>query len=268
MQEYHSFKVELATKLLDNGKQVGVENAIFLQDIAYWCDYNKSSGADFIDGRYWTFSTMEELSERHPYWTQKQLRRIITNCEESGLLISGNYNQNAYDRTKWYTVSDDVIGILSGKLTRPNGQIHLPKWANGKAETGKCLKYNNTNTETKIIVDDDTRAREETDNGLGRVMTLYFDHIDSFPSQTSREMLKGYVSRLGPDVCERAIERAIDAGARKWTYIHAILKNCEKDGIRSIADWEKKEAKYSERNKKKSGKPKTFAEMWEQGVSE
>lgn len=252
MQEYHSFKIELAMMDLGDGKTVGVDNAIFLQDIAYWCDYNKSSGVNSFDGRNWMYSTVEELCKRHPYWTPKQMRRIINSCEKAGLLLTGNFCKNPYDRTKWYAVSDSVAEVISGKSICKNGQIEVPKWANGEDQTGKCnIKYKN-----KIQKEDDreeekgSAAAKLRDEGLARVMSLYLERIEPMPSRTSIELLKAYVEDLGPDVCVRAIERAIDAGARKWTYISAILKNCEKDGIRSLADWDKRD---EERKKRKEG---------------
>jgi len=168
-QEYHSFKVELANMKDKTGKIVGIEKAIFLQDIAYWCDYNRSSDLNFREGEYWTYSTIDNFCKRHPYWTQKQLRRIISSCEESGLLITDNYNEDKRDRTKWYTVSDEVLKVLAlekavaeaqmGSLECPNGQ-------NTTAQMGKCI-YNEENTE-KNIQETYTGSIESIPDGIDR----------------------------------------------------------------------------------------------------
>ena len=141
-QAYHSFRVDLAAMHLENGNTVGVENAILLQDIAHWCEGNKAEGVNYKGGRYWTYSSVEDLRGRHPYWTVKQIRRIIRNCESLGLLLSASYHTDGRNRTKWYTVREDVLKQLlsrperadaeaeTSKCTGPNGQMHLPKWAN------------------------------------------------------------------------------------------------------------------------------------------
>lgn len=106
--EYHNFKIDLA-------KKCGVDNAIFLQDIAYWIDYNSSGNVNFREGRYWTYSTMEAICERHPYWTKRQVQRIVKNCLENKWLFIGKYNKSNYDHTNWYSVSDEILSIISGK---------------------------------------------------------------------------------------------------------------------------------------------------------
>lgn len=105
-----------------------------------------------------------------------------------------------------------------------------------------------TKIKTKTYDDDDTRTREAADEGLGRVMTEYMERIEPTPSPTSMSLLTHYVEALGPEVCLRAIYRAIDSGVRKWTYIKSILQSCERDGIKCLADWDRKE---DERNARK-----------------
>lgn len=164
IQEYHSFKIELASMILPDGKMVGTDNAIFLQDIAYWCDYNKSSGTNFYDGRYWTYSTMDSICKRHPYWTKSQVRRIIDKCKEYGFLLVGNYNKSSYDRTIWYSVSDKILEIL-GSSNLENANAEISKWkcedkliendisSNGIENINRPIPNNkkDNNTDTKQI---------------------------------------------------------------------------------------------------------------------
>lgn len=96
------------------------------------------------------------------------------------------------------------------------------------------------------------REREEKKSenpALNRVLTEFRKNIPS-PSPTSVEELTGFVDSLGAEVCLRAIYRAADAGVMKWTYIRGILRSCEREDIRSLADWDKQaaereSAKYS-----------------------
>lgn len=90
------------------------------------------------------------------------------------------------------------------------------------------------------------------DAGLAAVMSSYLDRVNPTPSSRSLEELKGYVARLGPEVCLRAIDKALDAGKARWDYIRGILRRLEADGIRSLAQWEQQEA---ERERQRQGAP-------------
>lgn len=136
----HSFNIELA-------KQCGVDCAIFLQDLAFWIDYNRSSDINYYDDRYWTFSTIEKLCERHPYWTKKQIRRIVDKCKDNGWIITGNYNASKYNHTTWYSVNDEIMKFLNfifddtetEKSTCPNEKKDVPKQENRFAQMGKSI---------------------------------------------------------------------------------------------------------------------------------
>lgn len=88
--------------------------------------------------------------------------------------------------------------------------------------------------------------------GLGAVMSLFLNRINPTPSQTSLDELKGYVEALSPEVCLKAINKAIDGGAEKqnWNYIRGILRNLAKQKVRCVADWDRLEA---ERERRKNG---------------
>lgn len=106
MIKNRTFDVELATKF-------GLNNAIFLQDLAFWIEFNRKRDKAFRDGRYWTYSTMEEISERHPYWTKNQVRHIIDTCKKNGWIFVEHYDQSNYNRRNWYSIRDDIMSIIS-----------------------------------------------------------------------------------------------------------------------------------------------------------
>ncbi len=123
----------------------------------------------------------------------------------------------------------------------------------------KPVSYSSKNTELPNVDSTTSRAgaREEEnyddgDPGLAAAFGLYFDKIDPSPTPTSMGLLKGYVEELGGDVVCHAINEAIDQGARSWSYIHGILKNYCADGVKSLDDVERREARH-ERRKRKGG---------------
>ena len=121
----------------------GVEEAILLDTIVFWARENKSRGENFKDGRWWTYNSLNGLTEIFPWWSQKQLRRILSSCIEQKALLVGNYNREKRDRTIWYSPSDALLLMYgddwTGKCNCPNGQMEEPERANGSAQMGTPL---------------------------------------------------------------------------------------------------------------------------------
>lgn len=119
----HSFNATVASEF-------SVDVSVFLQSIAFWTKTNAANERNFFEGRFWTYNTLCALGKLFPYYTIKQLRRIIKQCVDAGLLHVGNFNKSAYDRTKWYSLSDralsyypETLKIVNDFLICPNGQI-------------------------------------------------------------------------------------------------------------------------------------------------
>lgn len=154
MIKSRTFDVELAEKF-------GLNNAIFLQDIAYWIEFNRKNDTAFKDGRYWTYSTMNELAERHPYWNKNQVRHIVDTCKKNGWIIVEHYDKSSYNRRNWYSLSDEIMSIISydsvpGSKEKIN---HTDKKNISNREEEIPSSYNN-NIYTKDISIKDNKEKE------------------------------------------------------------------------------------------------------------
>lgn len=89
------------------------------------------------------------------------------------------------------------------------------------------------------------------DPALARVFGLYQDIIGVNMSSAAARALIDYTRELGADVVCKAIDMAVDYGARNWAYINGILRNFQAEGIRSLADIEQREADRIRRGKGK-----------------
>lgn len=96
----HSFDINLAT-------EYGVQSAIIIHHFQHWVMVNKRLNRNFIDGRTWSYQTLKEIAANFPYLSVKQIERIITKLVDLKVLIKGNYNKSAYDRTIWYAFADE-----------------------------------------------------------------------------------------------------------------------------------------------------------------
>lgn len=131
----HHFEVELAN-------QYGVTEAILINHFEYWIELNRVNEKNFYDGRYWTFNSMKGMREIFPYLSEKKIRTALKNLQDKGLILTGNYNRSAYDRTLWYAFSDLAESIL------PKGQMEIAQKANGNYQKGEPIPDNKTYNNT------------------------------------------------------------------------------------------------------------------------
>ena len=113
----YSFNGEIAA-------MYGVDEAVFIHNLYWWIRKNEANGRHYYDGRNWTYNSMRAFSELFPFWTQRQLRRIIRNLSDNGVIYIGNYNAAGFDRTQWYALDETVYSIYS------NGLTHLTETSN------------------------------------------------------------------------------------------------------------------------------------------
>lgn len=134
----HHFDVELAQKY-------GVAEAILLNHFEYWIELNRANEKNFYDGRYWTFNSMKAFSKIFPYMTEKKIRNALKHLQDEGLIVTGNYNKLAYDRTLWYAFSDLAESIL------PKGQMEDPEMANGYFQKVEPIPDNKPDNDTDRV---------------------------------------------------------------------------------------------------------------------
>lgn len=133
----HVFDVEVAN-------EYGLLPSIILENIGFWVAHNRANETNFHDGRYWTYNSQKAFGELFPYASEKQIRTALKKLKDEDLILVGNYNASAYDRTTWYTLSDKGESIC-----RPS-PLHLPSRANGCAPEGGPIPDINTDIEPVI----------------------------------------------------------------------------------------------------------------------
>lgn len=140
----HTFDADLAVELKS------IDLAVLIHHFQYWIRHNAAMNQNFHDGRTWTYQTLKDIATHFPYWSEKQVRVLIDKLVAAKILIKGNYNTNAYDRTIWYAFENQERFGISPDIC-PNGQMDLSKKANGFAQKGRpipdtipYIKTNNT----------------------------------------------------------------------------------------------------------------------------
>lgn len=125
----HSFDTDVAS-------MVGVAAAAIAYNIQHWCEKNAANDAHQYEGRSWTYNSVSAFKELFPYLSPKQIRTALDKLESAGLVVSGNFNKQGRDQTKWYSFVPEAV-VKTANC--PKGQMQLPKKANPIAQKGRPL---------------------------------------------------------------------------------------------------------------------------------
>jgi hypothetical protein len=104
----------------------GPLESIFLSNICWWVETNRKNQKHYYEGRYWTYGSAEAFRKIFTYLSPQQIRRIIDTLREKKALLTGNFNRSGYDRTLWYTVSDEVMALYDPKNIKKDDQENPP----------------------------------------------------------------------------------------------------------------------------------------------
>lgn len=129
----------------------GVDESIMIANLQFWIRKNEANGKHFHDGRFWTYNSIEAFTKLFPFWTARQIRRVLKSLEEKGVIVTGNYNTSAYDRTTWYAFGDSFLQKV---------QKHFTETSNGNDKSGKSVINNVTD------IKPDEKPNEAADGGL------------------------------------------------------------------------------------------------------
>ena len=98
----HHFDVELAC-------EVGTDKAIILHNIVFWIQHNRANEIHEHDDHFWTYNTAQAFTDIMPYISKFRMYRLLQDLTKNGYLLSTDkYNDNSYDKTKWYALGEKM----------------------------------------------------------------------------------------------------------------------------------------------------------------
>ncbi|WP_060667128.1 hypothetical protein [Bacillus sp. CHD6a] len=192
-------------------KKIGLNEAIFLQQIHYWNEINKKANNNYRDGYHWTFNSGKDFLEQFPFWSKKTIQRTITRLEKLKLLVSGNYNKLKIDRTKWYRIDYKVLSALESSPFTQIGSTNESKWVEHLASLGLPLPEINSEISSEI-----NKKHKGTENDSVRVAFSFQDYIKKFKvNEVDIEVIEHYLS-LYRDCMN---EEHPNLKAEQWGYV-------------------------------------------------
>lgn len=210
----------------------GVDGAIFLHFMAFWVRKNRANKRHLHDGRIWTYNTLGALTELFPFWSRRQLERVIANLKDQGALLTGNYNGDKTNRTVWYALSDSVLEMYKiAPPISPNGEMDITKKGGPYHQTGKCNKDTVTNqlyippivpqegTGDKGTQERRRRATKESPDWMPDKFAAFWEYYRTHARKENKQGAIRAWDKLKPDEALQAVmgkALAIQVASNMW----------------------------------------------------
>lgn len=120
MEQNTAKVIPLNLSLLPTLGQGKINEALVLQQVDYWCSINKRNNEYFIDGFYWTFSSINMMLKRDfPLcFSYDTLKRTLTNLEEANFLITKKHKNGKIYRVNYNKISFNRNLKLDKNITK------------------------------------------------------------------------------------------------------------------------------------------------------
>lgn len=90
------------------------EKALLVQELQNRLQANRlSKNAElFRDGHWWASMTLGQWHEQFVWLSERTIQRYFRDLADLGIVIVGNFNEDSFDRTNWYTLDYQVLNQL------------------------------------------------------------------------------------------------------------------------------------------------------------
>ena len=89
-------------------KAIGLNEAIFIQQLHYWLGRSKHEH----DGRVWVYNTFEEWQEQFPFWSLRTMQRIAASLVKRNLLKVHKFGSKDWDQKNWYSIDYEALSLI------------------------------------------------------------------------------------------------------------------------------------------------------------
>jgi len=192
----HSFDISIA-------KQYGIEPAIILNNLHFWHERNKANNKHFHDGKFWVYNSVTAWMELFPYLSRDKIKNALTKLRDNNLVETANYNENKYDKTLWYGLTDFALSILQ------NSPMGFADSTNGVADNAKPIPIINTVNKTTII-NNKTNASSDA-----MLLVKYFNEVNQTTSIGAKPVIDG-LNKILKDYTIENVKSVIRFMANSW----------------------------------------------------
>ena len=119
----------------------GVDEAVFIAMLHFLIAKNEANDRHFHDGRYWTYNSIRAMERLFPWWSKRQIERIVKKLKDAGVVLTANYNRDSHDRTLFYSLDESKLPISPFcRELSPNGDSTPSPNGDDLAPNGEMYK--------------------------------------------------------------------------------------------------------------------------------
>lgn len=250
--------------------EIGLSEAIFIQQLHYWL--RKSTHKK--EGHIWIYNTIREWNEQFPFWSERQIRRIIENLEKKELIVTGNFNKLQIDKTKWYRINKEKLNEISDKSSEGQncqsyGQnVHMERTfcPDGLDKMSTPLPEITTESTTdikRVVIDTHEKELKEPETAFSFFQTNGFGILTPHVG----EKIGAWIDDTNEQLVIHALKLAAENGILRWNYAEGILKDWEKRKIDTVEKVHAETERYKREGGVKHGTNGAKASRPHQGSS-
>lgn len=159
-------------------EKFGVDGAVFIARMQYWIEKNAANDRHFHAGRYWTYNSLRALEKLFPFWSRRQIERVVKNLKETGVLLTANYAKDSHDRTLFYALDERKLPISPFGDLSPNGDNTPSPNGDKLSPNGEMI---NEQLKTQIREEEDKANKPEISNKPQQLADRYNAICTSLP---------------------------------------------------------------------------------------
>ena len=239
----HSFSVEFAERF-------GIVEALLLDYFFFWINNSqkKKEKDKYHDGRYWVYGSVRKIAEAHPYLSRAKVHRALKKLEEAGAIKTDAFNKMCWDKTTWYTLTDEILDLSQNETGGVSKRNRLSQNETGVSQNETGVSQNETTIpiQTPIQEDDGENAREQPslpgkvnqehserrENGRAvytQAVECYEKNMGTIATPMLAELVQSLVDEVGLDIFCKAAEIGGRNNAKGFRYVEKVAINI-KDG--------------------------------------
>ncbi|MBQ0073986.1 MAG: hypothetical protein KBT34_07305 [Prevotella sp.] len=187
--ETHSFNVSLA-------KEVGLAEAIILQNFHFWHRANVDNPDMTKDGRVWFFRSVKSICDDFCYLTPSKVKTAIEKLVSDGWVLRGDYNSDRMKRVTWYSLTDFTLSLFTGLPIGENRQCNSenPLTIGENRHKDSIIQDNNIYSFTDIKEKEEKKlsSKKESDE-------LFEECWKAYRRKGSKKVAKTHWAKLNDD---------------------------------------------------------------------
>jgi len=140
--------------------EIGLNEAIILQQIHYWTQPRGQWEPQQHDGKRWVYNTYAEWVTQFPFWSERTVRRALSSLEKQGLVVTAQPRKQHGNSTKWYRIDYGALQRLDTEST-PSGQDgHTPSGQNDHPPVDKVATPSGQDGQSRAYSKERARGRD------------------------------------------------------------------------------------------------------------